>query len=364
MNLKRFCPNRTLLWKDWKNSWLLFALFFGFVTYSLPITLLNLITTYLAVLHRMPAEYHWQFLPTEVQPGYFLTVYTRLMSGDPWVGIVAVLFTVALAATAMGQERERETFGLLLAMPYSRQDILHSKAVTGLAQLLIIFVLNALLMSILVFVNPGIPLPFSLTDIWAWALHSFLVLTYIFCFTLVIAAISGTTLGNGILAIIFLFFPVGLLILIETNLNLWLAPMDMNPAWLAWWNLRNILSDIAIMLSVPLWLIDFRALNAFAGVNVLYGALAALSVGAYALSLFIFSRNPLENNGEILVFEQLEGFFKLGVAVCFALTCGPLFTSLLAIRHPEPVALIISYLLAGGITWFLTGRLLEWRRAK
>lgn len=343
MNSKRFWPNKTLLWKDWKNSWLLFALFFGFVTYVTTLTLQNEITTYFKVRETLHDGRYWY---------EFETLYNRLSSSDPWLGFISVLFTVALGAITVGQERDRETLGLLLAMPYSRRDILFNKVVVGLGQILIILTVNALLMTLIVWANSGIPFPFNVADIWGWALHSTLVLTFVFCFTVLIATVSGTTLGNGILALIFLFFPAGLYGLLEINVNYWIS----------YWIWRNLFSDIAVLLTVPIWIIDFHVLGKYNTVY-LYGALVTLSASAYALARFLFARNPLENNGEVLVFERLEGIFKLGVVVCFALLGGPLLIGLAGIHGPGALALSLCYLLAGSVTWFLTNHLLEWRRA-
>jgi hypothetical protein len=247
-------------------------------------------------------------------------------------------------------------------MPYSRRDILFNKVVVGLGQILIIVGVNAFLMTLLVWVNPGVPFPFGTPDIWGWALHSFLVLTFVFCFTVLIATVSGTTLGNGVLAMIFLFFPAGLYALLEINAYYWISLHSWDYAHPPYWIWPSLFSDIALLATVPVWIIDFNALAKY-NPAYLYGALVVLSAGAYALARFLFTKNPLENNGEVLVFERLEGIFKVGVVVCFALLGGPLLTALAGIHNPGALVLSLCYLLAGGVTWFLTNRLLEWRRA-
>lgn len=359
MNSRKLWPNRTLIWKDWKNSWLFFALFTGFITYVTTFTLQNEIMTYLNVRVMLPEGHYWHG---------FHSFNNRLLSADAWVGFISVLFAVALAAMTVGQERDKETLGLLLAMPYSRRDILFNKVVVGLGQILIIFGVNALLMTVLVWVNSGIAFPFGTADIWNWALHNVLVLGFVFCFTVLIATVSGTALGNGILAVIFLFFPLGLWGLLEININYWIHhwisfPLDSwDYAHHPYWIWRNLFSEIAVLLTVPIWIIDFNILGNYNTVY-LYSALVSLSAGAYVLAQFLFARNPLENNGEVLVFERLEGIFKLGVIACFALLGGPLLAALAGVHGPGPLALSLCYLLAGDVTWFLTNRLLEWRRA-
>lgn len=362
MALNRYLPHKTLLWKDWKTSLPVFVPFFLVVTFA---------TTF--------------FLQTEIIGGRefigpwpgFAYFENRLHANDPWMGAAMFLLTVALAAMTLGQERERETLGLLLAMPYSRQDILFSKVVVGLMQILITLVLNALLMSLLVWANPGINYFFGLPEIWGWAGHSFLVLTFIFCFTVLIATVSGTTWGNYILALIFLWFPIGFFMLLFMNFSIWIdIPMEQfdDPIPLLRLSIESLFS-LAYLKTIPLWLIAFNDLiinQAAARIGgrlvlpYLYGLLAILSVGLYALAQFLFARNPLEKDGEILVFERLEGFFKLGVIICCTLLVGPMVAVGVFGRLGEEFKLFLipCYLVAGVGTWHLVNRLLLWRRTK
>jgi ABC-2 type transport system permease protein len=359
MLLDRYLPHKTLFWKDWKTSLPVFIPFFLFVTFA---------TTF--------------FLQIEVIGGRgfigpwpgFVYFENRLHANDPWMGAAMFLLAVALAAVPLGQERERETLGLLLSMPYSRQDILFSKVVVGLMQILITLVLNALLMSLLTWANPEINYVFGLPEIWGWAGHSFLVLTFIFCFTLLIATVSGTTWGNYILALIFLWFPMGFFMLLFINFSIWIDLPDFldypkHPFGL----LIDSLSNFAELKTIPLWLMAFNELiinQSPTGIATrlvlpyLYGLLAIFSVGLYALAQFLFARNPLEKDGEVLVFERLEGFFKLGVIACFTLLAGPMVASLFARGDEFRLFLIPSYLVAGVGTWYLVNRLLLWRRTK
>jgi len=361
MPLNRFWPHKTLLWKDWQISWPIFVPFFLFITYATTLSLMFAIANYIA---KGGPDFSGRW------PEFF-GFANRLLSAEPWVGIPLLLFTIALAAVSLGQERERETLGLLLAMPYSRQDILFSKVVMGLGQILLTLVVNALLMTLIIWANAGIFFPFGLPEIWGWAVHSFLVLGFIFCFTLLIAAVSGTTLGNGILALIFLWFPVGFFLLLYFSFYLWADFLwaDFPQGYLSLFLLTDFLRNLAQLKTVPLWLLDFALIdNIAAGIFgrfaafYLYAALVFFSAGAYFLAQFLFSKNPLEKDGEVLIFERLEGIFKLGVVVCFTLLGGPMLTFLIAGGEIGTVILIPSYLIAGGGTWFLINRLLLWRR--
>ncbi|MBS3975880.1 MAG: hypothetical protein KGZ75_04005, partial [Syntrophomonadaceae bacterium] len=198
---------------------------------------------------------------------------------------------------------------------------------------------------------------------------------FIFCFTVLIATVSGTTWGNYILALIFLWFPVGFFMLLYMNFRIWIdIPMEQfdDPIPLLRLTIEALFS-LAYLKTIPLWLIAFNDLiihQAAAGIGgrlvvpYLYGLLAFLSLGLYALAQFLFARNPLEKDGEVLVFERLEGFFKLGVIACFTLLAGPMVASLFARGDEIRLFLIPSYLVAGVGTWYLINRLLLWRRTK
>ncbi|MDQ7790181.1 MAG: hypothetical protein RDU41_09035, partial [Clostridia bacterium] len=60
-----------------------------------------------------------------------------------------------------------------------------------------------------------------------------------------------------------------------------------------------------------------------------------------------------------LMFSGFEWFFKLGVAVCFALLVVPIGTYRSGL---EPAVGVIYYLVAGGIFWVLVTLLIKWRR--
>jgi len=164
--------------------------------------------------------------------------------------------------------------------------------------------------------------------------------------------ISGTTLGNGILSLIFLFFPMGFPALIAVHLDYWTAQSA--------WNLIYDSKEIGFLLTVPTYIMDNIVLG-HANLPLIYGVLVLLTGILYQLTKYLFARNRLENNGEVLMFEQLEGFFKLGVAVCFALLGGPLVINIFRMQA-TPSFVLISNVLMGVIFWFLVNWIIKWRK--
>lgn len=349
MALNKFLPNRALVWKEWRSSRAFIGIFLGYVTFVSSIKFINEILDYLNLLR--------QGVFNETQGVTYLMHQTgdMLSFREPGYAFGAILFTIALAAIMMGLERDQNTFNLLLSMPFSRREIIYNKFIVGLGQLLAVFGLNALIMTVIVWANPDIPFTFGAAEIWAWAWRNMLVLSFVFTFTMLISSLSGTTLGNMLLALIFLFFPFGIFALIAINAQYWIK--FITPRF--WYGVDQALMKAGMLLTVPGYIMD-DTINQY-NLWLIYGLLIILAGGFYLLTQHLFARNPLENNGEVLMFEQLEGFFKTGVAVCFALLGGPLLMHLLDISH-QAIA-IVSYFCVGGTFWILVNKLIKWRKA-
>lgn len=345
MNLHNLVPNRTLLWKEWKYAG---GIYLG----------LLLIVTYLT---------SFQFimdLSNDIK-------YPELMAGFRMSGLVGLyeagtcifimLMVVGAAAVTMGGERDKNTFNLMLAMPFTRQQIINSKFVSGVIAITTIFTVNALFVTLLMQVfsehvnryNYGFG--FTVGEVWMWALINIIVLAYIFTFTLFISTLSGTTLGNWILSFIFLVFPLGFTSLILMNLDYWFPYGN--------YNMWAIVSQVAAQITVPAYLLvplaQHPGVFAFSS-PLVYGIIMLLVGLLYGLTVWLFNQNPMECNGEVLMFSRLEGFFKLGVTVCFGLLGGVIGGY--AFYNYSPVFAILGYLLAGALAYWAVNGLIERRK--
>lgn len=52
MALNKFLPNKTLVWKEWRNNWVLISLFGGFITYMSSFKLIKEILDYMDLFRR------------------------------------------------------------------------------------------------------------------------------------------------------------------------------------------------------------------------------------------------------------------------------------------------------------------------
>jgi len=278
--------------------------------------------------------------------------------------VFIILMVVGIAAVTMGNERDKNTFNLMLAMPYTRQQIINSKFVTGIAAIGAIFTANALFITLLMqafsrrVARPDYGFGFTVSELWMWALINIIVLAYIFTFTLLISTLSGTMLGNGILSIIFLAFPMGFTGLILMNIDYWFVETGYTgyTIW-TWW------VELVAQITVPAYLLfPIEEYPTFAKFNTpLVYVIIMLSVGVlYGLTVWLFNKNSMEHNGEVLMFSQLEGIFKLGVTVCFGLLGGAINGNLF--YNYSAVFTILGYLLAGGLAYWAVDRLIERRK--
>lgn len=340
MSLRTLWPNRTLLWKEWHNTLTVTTLFFGFTTYAASYTLLNEIMLFKDLART--GDQYWMHFTTMDLLGHD--------SSKALVALVSVLFLVALGAGMIGLERSHDTFDLLLAMPYSRRQVMHNKFLFGLGVLAAVFVANALLMTLLVTTNPGIPFPFEAAHIWVWAWRTVLVLAFVFAFTLLISSASGTILGNVFMSVIFLAFPLGVTGLVAMNVDFLNLPLHQH--------FEQGIITLGGVLTVPSYIMGYRIYEDYSPAYV-YPLLLLAILGVYLLTQYVFARNHMENNGEVLMFSRLEGIFKLGVAVCFALLVVPIA---LHQQRPELPAALVAYLVVGAVFWLLVSWVINVRR--
>lgn len=344
MNLHNLVPNRALLWKEWKYAGGMYLGLLGVVAY---------LSSFQFIMDLSRCIKY-----PELQVGFQMSELVNFYEGG--ASFIVMLMVVGIGAVIMGAERDKNTFNLMLAMPFSRQQIVTSKFVIGIAAIITIFTVNSLLVTSLMQAFSGYVswydygFGFTAGDVWRWALTNIIVLAYIFTFTLFISTLSGTTLGNGILSMIFLVFPIGFFGLILMNLQYWFPEMTNS----IWWTVEKILTQI----TVPAYLL--MPVNTYLKLNVIsllsYGMIVLMIAVWYGLTVWLFNKNPMERNGEVLMFSQTEGFFKLGVTVCFALLGGVI--SGYVFYDFSSVFAIFGYVITGALAWWAVTRLIERRK--
>jgi|GEM_PF-577652 len=372
MPLSKFWPNKTLLWKDWRLTLPVFLIWTSFVTFISTLTFVYHLVSYRAGGWAWTGEY-WHG---------FREVYRLLESSGGLAGNAMVMLAIGLGAVSLGLERQRGTLSLLVSMPYARREIFLSKTLVGLGQIGLPFIANAVLMTLLLWANRGVNFPFDANTIWSWAVHSVLVLTFVLCITLLASTVSGK--GAAFLALVLLFFPIGMNMLVEMNAMQWEVAglVSRGQGLYRYWS--DLALDAAMYLTVPTWLIDFPSVvaansTAFVEGNVvewdfanrvwaflrehtyiLYLGLVGLSLGAYALAQRWFARNQLEFDGELLVLPSLRPLIATGFTVCSAMLGGAVLPALFRSGGSMQLAVILlSYAGSAAMAWMLVTRFLH-----
>lgn len=370
MPLSKLLPSRALLRKDWRMTRSLFLVFASFITFASTLTLAYNIVSYRA------AEGAWL--------GGLRASHRLLESSSGFHGAAMVLFAIMMGVVSMGLERDKGTLSVLLGMPYSRRDILSSKAVVSLLQISLPFIANALLMTLLLWTNQGVNFPFGVGAIWSWAVHSVLVLTFVLCVTLLASTVSGKMLGAAFLALVILFFPFGMYALVHVNATQWQTTGLISHGQGLFWHFSDLFGDAANYLTVPLWLIDFPAVvavNSIVHVDmnvielvfansvwsllvahpyVLYLLLAGLCLGLYTWAQKWFAGTELEHDDELLALPRLRGLISVGFIGCSALLGGAVLPAVLGETKgvPGAVVMLLSYASSAVVAWMLARRFL------
>lgn len=119
------------------------------------------------------------------------------------------------------------------------------------------------------------------------------------------------------------------------------------------------MEDFAKAITLPIYVFDGRIFEGSFTYNAL--GLLIFTIIAITLSMLLFDRNKMERNGEILMFGNVEGFFKFGVAFCTMLLAGIIFGELFFAK--SIIGIVIGYILGAGIGWFIPSFLINRTKA-
>ncbi|MDM5317692.1 hypothetical protein QUF49_16905 [Fictibacillus sp. b24] len=287
-----------------------------------------------------------------------------------FIGADIVLFLfliVGLAALLIGSERTTHATDLTFSLPFKRKDIFLSKWMFGVVHIISGLLLNLLLCMLIVkftilseVVNSTFILEF-MTIVIPFSIA-------IFSFSLFIGTIAGSLVSQLLLSGIFLFFPIGFLMLIINFLEFHGVSL---------YNVNNLEStqafkDIITSLTLPMSIIDFRyfvdvsAGNEMNSVNRIPFVMLFIPLIYTVISVFIgtylFSRTKNENNGRLLVFERGRGFFTFGVILCFALTFGMLGGGIFGgYNSPSLIGYYLSATIGGVLAFLMLKKLIHIR---
>ncbi|KNY29248.1 ABC transporter permease [Pseudobacteroides cellulosolvens] len=279
--------NKALLYKDWKyGKW-----FFPILTLELFILFgANLI--YLLDIGQPKIKIYLDQLPTHIVTLFIITVTLIFMS--------SILFRF---------ERKTSTYTFASSLPFKREEIITSKWMVGIYNIILSYFLVYSIMNIQLILNFCWDKYFADITIWFIAYTSLSIL--IFSFIMFIQSMNGSILSGSILVIIFGAFPFTLVFLIANCYNNYSTSLF----------LSNLLgSKIS-----PNF--DFMMLNIYRAYSLIRdwsGGLLGIQFAIMALSIVLimisyvffrlsrvmFVKNHFERVGKITVVPKFERFIR------------------------------------------------------
>ena len=359
MYLKILPFNKTLFKKDFNMVKILaFAmaaiLFISITAYVLsrPNSLNN--------LEKYFAEEGIEYNRDDMIQGYKDEIKWKLTDEEASIFLL-ILVPISLVAILFGEEKRMKTFEVLSVMPYTRYEIFFNKLLAALLAIILPFIINGLIMILALGISSNLRIFYSVKHILVWMLSNIYYQLPILSFSLIFGIITGTTISQLILTVIFLIFPIGFPLLITFNLEYW--GIHWLGDWIGKFRIRSFLDKI---------LMGYSILGVFDSHN--YGIehyiyYIILSIILIIISKILFDKIKLERSGETLEFEKTEGFFKLGVSVCTALLMalilvwfsdGFIYDSF----SSRALILVIGYIIGGALGYFVAKFSIKFNRSK
>lgn len=246
----------------------------------------------------------------EAQSVYF-TSNSLYLSNFPFQLGLMVIVPVILAVFLFRFLHSKQATDLMHSLPLKRERIFHHYALAGMVFLIvpvaaITFII--LLMHNILDLNSL----FSVKDIFYWTGTTIVITLLLYTAAVFIAMMTGMSTVQAVLAYAFLFFPIGITLLVFYNLKIVLYgfPMDyyLNDK-------LEKLSPITHAASLESWKFHWND-------AVIY---LIFTIALYGLALYFYKKRNLETASEAIAFSKLRSVFKYGVTFCTMLIGGVYF---------------------------------------
>jgi ABC-2 type transport system permease protein len=224
---------------------------------------------------------------------------------------VMVIVPILLGVFLFRFLQVKQTSDLMHSLPIRRERIFHHYTITGIVFLVwpvIVITFIILSMHSTLEINSW----FSVKDILYWAGATIVITLLLFIAGVFMAMMTGISAVQAVLSYIFLFFPMGIMLLLYLNLKILLYgfPSD--------YYLNQRLEKMSPITYAAV--LDTRILHW--GYAILY---LVFSIILYGLAFFFYKKRRLEAAAEAIAFPRLRVIFKYGTASCTMLLGGSYF---------------------------------------
>lgn len=353
MGLQILPFNKTLFKKDWKmTKWLCYVVA-GILFFTMTLGVINTYNNYQRTLKEV--EEHPEWYQEFDEYGYKNSLRDALQSSFKKLtgmesGLIIFMPMVA-AALLFGEEKRKKTFEVLSTMPFTRWEIFFNKVIVACVNVFLPFFINAVIMIAALGFSKGLRDFYSIDMVMSWFGADVFRLFVVLSFSLLFASITGTSISQLVLTVIFFVFPIGFAGLIDMNMSLWGYHTSV----------IDTLLDTFGTYTMP------GLLDGIENIPIVFHLISAI-VMIIAAKL-LFDRNKLERSGETLEFESIETFFKVGVTGCTSLLIGVIFTDIIRgivfFSGDVPrIVTIVGYVIGILLGWFVASYSIKLNRVK
>ncbi|ADI26876.1 ABC transporter permease [Geobacillus sp. C56-T3] len=222
--------------------------------------------------------------------------------------LIAWLVPILAAAGVLRYMHEKRSADFIHSLPIRRTELLVGQVLFGWMLLIVPLAVTALA-AIGCLYGLDLPWPIGAADVGRWFGETIVVETVIFALGIMVGVLVGQSVIHVVLTNIALFFPTGIMVLLFSNLPLWLYGFPDG------YYLSEKLMDWALPIRYAM--LTDQAMSAGE-----IGMLLLLSLLFFSLSIWLYEQRPTEAAGQALAFSVLRPLFVYGVAFCMCLTGG------------------------------------------
>ncbi|KAB2953441.1 hypothetical protein F9B85_05910 [Heliorestis acidaminivorans] len=211
--------------------------------------------------------------------------------------------------------QEKRSVDMVHALPLTRVTLCSSHVVAGTLLLLLPVLLTGLL-SWVMMVAFNLQAYYALSDIAQWAGTTILISMTLFLFALFVGMVTGTSVAQGILTYITLFLPVGLTVLVLSNVERLLYGFQ-GQYYMEDGNKLEYFTPIIRLFQLGF---DEKMLQSSEIMAYLFSI-----VLLFGLAIVAYKKRKSEAATQAIAFDFLKPIFKYGVTFCTMLLSGLYF---------------------------------------
>lgn len=242
-------------------------------------------------------------------------------------------------------DRLSTTYSVTASMPFTRKQLIFSKCFVGLSSIIALQFVNFIFINAAFLLYKSSYLPNSYLSALHWITFMLFFNIVLFSFAMLIQTLMGNAMAAAPITAVLLVAPLFIVTAAAEILRLHVGDVKIMTQML------NIIDKNMIDSLQPKY-VDMNSIG-FQYLGVIAAVFISFSIVFIALSFYAYQKNPLERNGEIVLFSGLERFFIFGVALCLGLLMSLVIgEGILNIYNTNIRTITVDVLL---VTFFIAG---------